>query len=229
MSSNVAIVTGYSSGLGRAFTLGLLNRGWQVVGVSRAAKGPDWPAELQSAVHHISGSVAQDDTATRAFTKASEVGQLRIVINCAGQGVFGEVGSYTSEDISKAFEGNLAGLILFTDRAVSNLQETGGTIVNIMSTASKKLRVAESVYTAAKWAAKAYTRTVREAVKGKKLPIRIIEVYPCGMNTPFWSQAVRPVSDGAGFPAPEPIAEAVLQGVLATADSYQQEYTFERS
>lgn len=229
MTQNVAIVTGYSSGLGRAFAAELLDRGWTVIGVSRAPKGPDWPAKHEAAVHHVSGSVASESTVREAFTKAGELGELHIVVNCAGQGVFGDVGSYNADDISKAIEGNLAGLILFTDHAVAHMSESGGTIVNVMSTAAKKLRTGESVYTAAKWGAKAYTRTVREAVKAKKLGIRVIEVYPCGMKTAFWSQAVRPVSDGFSFPAPEPIAAVVLQDILTPRDSYQQEFTFERS
>ena len=109
------------------------------------------------------------------------------------------------------------------------MKQAGGDIVNVMSTASKKLRVAESVYTAAKWGAKAYTRTVRDAIKADKLPIRVFEVYPCGMRTRFWHEAVRPPTDGGKFPSPKPIAEWVLQGVAMREDSYQQEFTFERS
>ena len=41
------------------------------------------------------------------------------------------------------------------------MDDGGGDIVNVMSTAAKKLRPAESVYTAVKWGAKAYTRALR--------------------------------------------------------------------
>lgn len=228
MSTDVAIVTGYASGLGRAFAEDLLGRGWAVVGVRRAADPPAWAA-AHGALHHVAGSVAADQTVAAALAAARAAGRLRLVINCAGQGVFGEVGTYDAAQVAAALEGNLTGVILFTDAAVPVLAQTGGDIVNVMSTAGKKLRPAESVYTAAKWGAKAYTRTVRDAVKARGLPIRVVEVYPCGMRTPFWDAAVRPVADGAAYPPPEPIARAVLASLLdGSPEVYQQEFTFER-
>lgn len=220
----VAIVTGASSGLGRALAERLAQQGIAVVGVSRR---PD-PDPIQG-VESVLGSVADQQTVDESFAAADRLGDLRLLINCAGQGVFGDVGGYSVTDVTAALEGNLVGLIAFTDRAVAEMRDNGGDIVCVMSTAAKKLRPAESVYTAAKWGAKAYTRTVREALKASKSPIRMIEVYPCGMNTRFWSEAIRPVSDGSSFPAAGPIADDVLAALAKKADSYQQELTYERS
>lgn len=180
-------------------------------------------------VTQVLGSVGVQATIDEAFACAETAGQLRLLVNCAGQGVFGEVGTYSLTDIEAALEGNLVGLIGFTDRAVATMQSAGGDIVCVMSTASKKLRTAESVYTAAKWGAKAYTRTVRDALKAAKAPIRVFEVYPCGMNTRFWAEAIRPVTDGSQFPSPGPIADDVVAALRKQADSYQQELTYERS
>ncbi len=222
---DIAIVTGHSSGLGLAFTERLLESGTTVIGVSR--RGGRIPAHPN--LIEIVGSVDDQTSVDEAFAAAKDAGQLRLLINCAGQGVFGDIGSYSVADVQKALAGNLVGLISFTDRAVSEMAGDGGDIVSIMSTASKKLRTGESVYTAAKWGAKAYTRTVREAIKAAKQPIRVFEVYPCGMNTSFWVDAVRPVTDGSSFPSPGPIADSVLEAVHKQADSYQQELTFERN
>lgn len=225
MMQNVAIVTGHSSGLGQAFASRLLSSGFLVVGVSRRPTGGSTAADR---LRVVQGSVADQSTVDLAFEAAHSLGQLRMVVNCAGCGVFGEVGSYSVAEVKSVVDSNLVGLIAFSDRAVRSMREEGGDIVNVMSTASKKLRTAESVYTAAKWGAKAYTRTIRDAVKAAKLPIRVFEVYPCGMKTRFWSDAVRPPSDGSAFPLPGPIAESVLTAILAQKDSYQQEFTFER-
>jgi uncharacterized protein len=225
--TSTAIVTGYSSGLGRAITEQLLSRRWRVVGVSR--KPPSARVEGGDRLIEVHGSVVDAATVERAFEEAARLGGARLVINCAGQGYFGEAGTYSVGDVMAALEGNLAGLIIFSDHAVKHMSATGGDIVNVMSTAAKKLRAAESVYTASKWGAKGYTRVLREAIKAQKLKIRVFEVYPCGMNTPFWKSAIRPVADGKSFPEPGPIAAALLNAVLAEDSSYQQEFTFERS
>lgn len=224
-----AIVTGYSSGLGRSICEQLLERNWTIVGVARHRLNDDVFVGQRDRIHQIQGSVVDQSTVDRAFEQAEAVGGASLVVNCAGQGCFGEAGSYSVADVMTALEGNLTGLIVFSDRAVRHMRERGGDIVNVMSTAAKKFRPAESVYTASKWGAKAYSRTLREAVKAQKLNIRIFEVYPCGMNTPFWQSAIRPVSDGKAFPEPGPIATAILSAVLERHSSYQQEITFERS
>lgn len=223
-----AIVTGYSSGIGAEFTRLLLEQGWSVIGVSRRSERATLHEKYGNKLVAVHGSVDKQETADSAFAAARGAGELRLVINCAGQGVFGEIGGYTADEIAATMAGNLTGLILFSDMAVRNLRERGGDIINVMSTASKKLRTAESVYVASKWGAKGYTRTLRDAVKAAKLPIRIFEVYPCGMNTPFWASATRPVADGLAFPPPAPIAEQVLEEISANRPVYCQEFTFER-
>lgn len=223
-----AIVTGYSSGLGAEFTRLLLEGGWSVVGVSRTTEPEELHRGHPEKLVAVHGSVADQVVADSAFATATRTGELRLVINCAGEGVFGDVGSYSATEIAAVISANLAGLILFSDSAIRHLRESGGDIVNVMSTASKKLRIAESVYVASKWGAKAYTRTLRDAVKGQKLPIRVFEVYPCGMNTRFWDTATRPVANRTSFPSPRPIAEQVLAEVLASRSVYCQEFTFER-
>jgi short-subunit dehydrogenase len=143
--------------------------------------------------------------------------------------VFGDVGLYNASEIAQVIESNLSGLVLFSDKAAAVMRSNGGHIVNVMSTAGKKLRTAESVYVAAKWGAKAYTRTLREALKVEKSPIKVIEVYPGGMRTPFWQAAVRSPSDGAAFPDPALIAEQILEEIENERAVYCQEFVFERA
>ena len=227
--SKIAIVTGYSAGLGRSLTEIFLEHDWAVIGVARRTRAEDLKERNPDQLHHVSGSVADQKTVNQAFDKADSLGGARLVVNCAGQGVYGEVGSYTAGEVHSALEGSLAGLIIFSDRAVTHMANWGGDIVNVMSTAAKRYNPAETVYTAAKWGAKAYTRALRDAIKGKKPRIRVIEVYPSGMKTPFWEDAIRPATEHKSFPEPRSIAEDIIDALMADTPSYQQELTFKRS
>ncbi|MEM7358492.1 MAG: SDR family oxidoreductase [Pseudomonadota bacterium] len=222
-----AIVTGFSSGLGLSLTKKLLAQSWNVIGVSRNSTELDIPNSDH--LHIVTGSVADQEVVDKAFEIADGLGGATLLINSAGQGVFGEIGTYSAADIQTVLEGNLAGLIIFSDRAVNHMTNGNSNIVNIMSTAAKKYRAAESAYTAAKWGAKAYTRTLRDAIKSGKMGIRVFEIYPCGMATGFWNKSIRPPTDGASFPEPNSIADAILEAVFDEKPSYQQELTFERS
>jgi NAD(P)-dependent dehydrogenase (short-subunit alcohol dehydrogenase family) len=227
--TDLAIVTGYSSGLGNAITSELLERRWSVVGVCRRPSDTAAFRRYSGSVQEVCGSVMAEATADAAFEKAASAGGASLVINCAGQGVFGEVGEYSASDIIAAIEGNLGGLMLFSDRAVRHFDRREGIIVNILSTSAKRYRPSESVYAAVKWGAKAYTRTLRDAVKARGLAIRVFEVYPCGMQTGFWKSAIRPLSDGKGFPEAASIADTVVRAVLDTSRAYANEVTFDRS
>lgn len=230
MSTKTAIVTGYSSGLGEAVSAELLKRGWAVVGVSRKSEPGKLHDEYPDRLVAVHGSVEHQGTVETAFEEASRPGRdVRLVLNCAGIGVFGDVGSYSAEEIAGVVNSNLSGLILFSDHAARHMRGSTGHVVNVMSTAGKKLRVAESVYVAAKWGAKAYTRTLREALKAEKSPLKVIEVYPCGMRTPFWTTALRAPSDGSAFPLPEEIALQIVDEVERDGSVYCQELVFERS
>jgi uncharacterized protein len=218
VAQDVAIVTGCSSGLGQALTGRLTAAGIRVVGVARRPSD-DLPAFSGDTNAYVRGNVAEPETVDRAFAAARDLGDLSMVISCAGAGVFGKPGAYSRDDIDTVFAGNLTGLILVADRAFADFSQRGsGTIVNVMSTAAHAARPLETVYTAAKWGARGYTDALRAAAKGTK--IRVIGVYPGGMRTPFWSTARGTDADGAGFSEPDDIAAAIVDALQDRRTAY---------
>jgi NADP-dependent 3-hydroxy acid dehydrogenase YdfG len=218
VAQDVAIVTGCSSGLGQALTGRLTAAGIRVVGVARRPSD-DLPAFTGDTNAYVRGNVAEPETVDRAFAAARDLGDLSMVISCAGAGVFGKPGAYSRDDIDTVFAGNLTGLILVADRAFADFSQRGsGTIVNVMSTAAHAARPLETVYTAAKWGARGYTDALRAAAKGTK--IRVIGVYPGGMRTPFWSTARGTDADGAGFSEPDDIAAAIVDALQDRRTAY---------
>ena len=176
--TDVAIVTGASSGLGREIALLLGEGDRQVVGVSRR---PFHEPPIAS----VAGDASLRETAARAVDAAKQFGQIKVLVNCAGAGVFGPVGSYDDAAIERVIESNLIATIMFCEALFPRFRTDGGTIVNVLSTAALIVKLNESVYCAAKWGARGYTESLRAEAKGTNA--RIIAVAPGGMDTAFWS------------------------------------------
>jgi uncharacterized protein len=170
---SVAIVTGGTSGLGAAIAEKLRERGMHVVTVSRRDEAD------------VPGDASREDTVARAVAAAEALGDITLLVNCAGVGIFGAVGSYDEHDVRRIIDANLVAMILFCDELFPRFTRDGGTIVNILSTAAIASRPGESVYSAAKWGARGYTDVLKAEARGTKA--RVISVAPGGMQTPFWS------------------------------------------
>ena len=189
---NVAIIPGGTSGLGAAIAE-LLRTKMRVVTVSRR-EGAD-----------VAGDASHADTVRRAIEAAEKLGEIRLLINCAGIGDFGPAGSYDEERVRAIVDGNLVSTILFCDALFTRFARDGGTIVNVLSTAALIAKPNESVYCAAKWGAHGYTEVLK--AEAKKTKARVISVAPGGMQTPFWDEPRE------GFMDPREIAEIVVDAI----------------
>lgn len=186
----MAIVTGGTSGLGAAIAALLRERGLQVVTVSRRPNAD------------VAGDAASEATVQRAVAHADSLGQITLLVNCAGAGVFGAAGSYVEEDVRLVLDANLTSMILFCDELFPRFTRDGGTIVNILSTAAFAAKQNESVYCAAKWGARGYTDVLKAEAKGTRA--RVISVAPGGMQTPFWDR------EREGFMEPAAVAKVIV-------------------
>lgn len=190
--SGVAVVTGASSGLGFEIAALLRQRGFEVVGVAR--RGPD-----------IKGDGAKRETAIAALAEARRRGTIELLVNCAGIGIFHPAGTYTDEEIERVIGSNLISMINFCDVFVPVVP----VIVNVMSTAALTGKPNETVYCAAKWGARGYT----EALRAEAMGVRVVAVYPGGMNTPFWAGDAK----AARFMDPREIAGKIVAAALDSA------------
>ncbi|HEX9163661.1 MAG TPA: SDR family oxidoreductase [Thermoanaerobaculia bacterium] len=184
--TDVAVVTGASSGLGFEIAALLRDRGMRVLGVSR--RGPD-----------IRGDASKRETAIEALQAS---GAAKLLVNCAGVGIYHPAGSYSAREIAEVIDSNLIATINFCDVFAGHVE----TIVNVMSTAALAGKPGETVYCAAKWGARGYT----EALRAERSDIRVVSVFPGGMKTAFWRGD--PKADN--FMDPKEIAAKIVRGVL---------------
>lgn len=119
---------------------------------------------------------------------------------------------YEKEDIDKCFKG-LQGMILFSTETLKAKEEKDLKIVNIMSSAALRGNKQESVYCATKWGERGYTESLKACYKGTN--VKVIGVYPGGINTDFYKNSRDYVSKDKQdtFMKPSDVAKTIIDNV----------------
>lgn len=228
----IAVVTGGGTGLGYCLSEELLKSGMEVCIVGRRE---EILCEAQSKlkkqygdkIQYEAGDISDEEFVKNLFLKLNKKeSYVQYLFNCAGTGRFGAAKDNTRAMIDAALEGSLVGLILMSSKALEAMENEGGVIVNIMSTAALKGKANESVYCAAKWGARGFTEAIKEATKGTKT--KVIGVYPGGMNTSFWSAECGASVDETKFMNPSEVAKVIMHAVLERENICVSDITIDR-
>lgn len=120
---------------------------------------------------------------------------------------------YNKEDIEKCFKG-LQGMILCSANTLKVKNEQDLKIVNIMSSAALRGNKQESVYCATKWGERGYTESLKVAYKGTS--VKIIGVYPGGINTNFYEDSRDYISEEKQhtFMNPSEVANIIMENIF---------------
>lgn len=178
---DILIVTGGSNGLGKAIVENSLNRDLIICNLDKE----------KSIINNINykefiGDISDEYFVKQTIKEISELGNIKYLINNAGEPSFKLPSEYVKEDIDKCFKG-LQGMILCSANTLKIKNEQDLKIVNIMSSAALRGNKQESVYCATKWGEKGYTESLKVAYKGTS--VKVIGVYPGGINTGFYKNS----------------------------------------
>ena len=209
------LITGAGSGLGKELAIQFAKKHYAVALVGRnGEKLEKVKKKLNSETSIcISADVGIYSDVNKVFEVANKWGGTPyIVINCAGKGVFGEVGSFSEKQIQDVLSANLLGVIYLSQRAYTFMKNKKGFIVNIMSTSANVGRKMESIYCASKWGAKGFTESLRLETKGSDL--RILSIFPGGMHTDFWDEKSGMYPDKTKFMSPSKVASTIVRNIL---------------
>src|SRR5437899_6726695 len=169
----VALVTGASSGIGKAAALALVDAGFEVVGTSRNTAGV---APL-AGVTFLALDVTSDESVSTVVGRVIErFGRLDLLVNNAGTGAAGAAEESSVAQDQRVFDINFFGLVRMTKAVLPHMRAAGnGRIINISSVLGLVPAPYMASYAATKHAIEGYSESVDHAVREHGIRVLLVE------------------------------------------------------
>lgn len=211
-SPKTVLITGCSSGIGKATAARLAASGWTVYATARR---PETLTDLTTC-RHLALDVT-DEASMQAAVDAvlAESGRIDALVNNAGYSLTGAVEALDVADIRREFETNVFGLVRLTQLVLPAMRkQRSGRIVNIGSMGGKLTFPGGGAYHASKYAVEALSDALRFEVSG--FGVRVVLIEPGLITTNFEDAALASMDLEADGPY-----QAFNQAVAkATSDAY---------
>lgn len=217
------LVTGASTGIGKATTLALDRQGFTVfAGVRRAEDQNELRRQGSGRVRPVMLDITKEEMINTSAEKIrSEVKEqgLRGLVNNAGIAVGGPLEFVESEDLRRQFEVNVVGQVAVTQAMLPLLRRgQEPRIVNIGSTAGRLATPLIGAYSASKFAMEAVTEVLRLELKPWDIHVSVIE--PGMIKTPMWEKSMGAFE--ALIDSLPPRGKELYGSTLASAQDYVQ-------
>ncbi|WP_410661832.1 oxidoreductase [Amycolatopsis sp. lyj-112] len=186
-SRPVALVTGASSGIGKAATLALADAGFQVIGTSRDTSRTT-PVE---GVTFLDLDVTSDESVANLVEQViARFGRIDVLVNNAGVGANGAAEEISADQAQRVFDVNVFGLMRMTRAVLPRMRAQGrGRIVNVSSVGGFVPNPFMAVYVSTKHAVEGYSESLDHEVR--EHGVRVLRVQPGPVNTPFDANQVQ--------------------------------------
>jgi uncharacterized protein len=200
LSDKVIVITGASSGLGKALSLRLCAEKPKLVLLSRSA---DKLQDISAKIKELGGDTscfscnitdyAQVQNAIHYVMEA--YGRIDVLINNAGILYEATTENYPINTILELFDVNAIGAICMTQTVLPIMKkQAAGQIVNVISVAGVTASASSGIYNATKYALEGFTQSLKLELAGTN--IRIMGFYPGGMEANLFT--TQPIAEDEG-------------------------------
>jgi len=226
VQNSVALITGGASGLGLATVEALVAAGAKVVILDLpGSPGEEVATRLGDGVRFAAADVRDEAAVAAALDVAAELGELRVVVNCAGTGdaikTVGKNGAYPLDKFERIIGINLIGtfnVIRLGAERMSKLDPIGeerGVIINTASVAAFDGQIGQAAYSASKGGIVGMTLPIARDLAS--INIRVMTIAPGLFNTPLLASLPEDAKASLGKQVPHPsrLGEPSEFGALA--------------
>lgn len=215
-SDSSVLITGCSTGIGRATAERLAGRGFKVWATARR---PESIADLEAAGCRLLQLDVTDENSMRAAVEGAQAeGPLYGLINNAGYSQSGAVESVTGEEMRRQFETNVFGLVRMCQLVLPAMREArAGRILNLSSMGGRMTFPGGGMYHATKYAVEAISDALRFEVAG--FGVKVVLIEPGLITTEFGETAAASI-DRDGRTEDDPYAKFNTAVAGTTAGVY---------
>jgi len=229
--SEIAVITGASSGVGKSLAIQLSDAGYGVVLSARSEQKLNAIAEKirnnggDSLV--VKTDVSRLEQINNLKDRALEFGDVSVVINNAGLGKFSKIEDVSIEDWDRQLDVNLRASFLVSQAFIPGMkQRLNGILVFMNSVAGKKGYAHSAAYVASKYGMRGLADSLREELREDN--IKVISIHPGAVDTPFWD------GKGVRFPRKEmlsthTLAQSIIHAIQSPGNFAVEELVVRRT
>ena len=193
------LITGVSTGLGRATAVAALDAGHMVVGtVRRHADREAFEALAPGQAHGLLLDMADLDRVPRVIERADrELGPIEVLINNAGYGLEGPLEAISIADLRRLYDANLFGALAAAQALIGPMRSRGGgRIVNVSSITALVSSPALGAYASSKAALNSLSEVLRKEVA--PFGIKVSAIMPSSFRTDWAGRSLERTKDDSG-------------------------------
>ncbi len=225
-----AIITGASSGIGKATAIAFAQAGFDLVLVSRSQDKlqqlAQEMAQVEVDVQLFPLDLAQvNDVCSKIRAIADAVGAVDVLINNAGIGYTGKLHETSLADWQHVMSLNLTSVFQCIQGVLPGMRDRQeGMIINIASIAAHSAFPGWGAYNVSKAGLVALSKTL--AAEERSNGIRVVTVYPGAVNTPLWdTDTVQADFNRSNMLTPDTVAQSILHTALLPSGAVIEELT----
>lgn len=225
-----ALITGASSGIGKATAIAFAQAGVHVALVSRSLDKLEETAQVSRQFGVEANSYAVDlsqvdQVCGQIREIVNTLGSIEILVNNAGMGYTNPLASTSLSDWQHIIDLNLTSTFECIKGVLPEMRSLGGgTIINVVSIAGQQVFPNWGAYCTSKFGLMALSKTL--AVEERPHGIRVTAICPGAVNTPLWdTETVEADFDRSAMLTPEMVAQSILHVALLPPEAVVEELT----